>query len=77
MKKLKLLLLLIIPFIACKKVSKDVQQPNLVESMYFPSNTDNNWEAKTLSSLGWNASAVQALKDYLIQKNTKSFMILV
>ncbi|HEY1062380.1 MAG TPA: serine hydrolase [Daejeonella sp.] len=77
MKNLKLLLLLLIPIIACKKVSKDVPQPNSVESMYFPSNTDNTWETTTISSLGWNAGAVQALKDYLIQKNSKSFMILV
>jgi CubicO group peptidase (beta-lactamase class C family) len=77
MKNLKLLLLLLIPIIACKKVSKDVPQPNPVESMYFPSNTDNTWETTTISSLGWNAGAVQALKDYLIQKNSKSFMILV
>jgi CubicO group peptidase (beta-lactamase class C family) len=45
--------------------------------MYFPSNTDTVWETKSLSSLGWNQSAVEPLKDYLIQKNTKSFMILV
>jgi CubicO group peptidase (beta-lactamase class C family) len=77
MKNLKLLLFLLIPIIACKKVSKDVPQPNPVESMYFPSNTDNTWETKTISSLGWNGGAVQALKDYLIQKNSKSFMILV
>lgn len=77
MKNLKLLLLLLIPIIACKKVSKDVPQPNQIESMYFPSNTDNTWETKTISSLGWNTGAVQALKDYLIQKNSKSFMILV
>jgi CubicO group peptidase (beta-lactamase class C family) len=47
------------------------------ESMYFPSNTDNNWETKSHSSLGWNESSVQPLLDYLIEKNTKSFMILV
>ncbi|MDX2130317.1 MAG: serine hydrolase [Chloroherpetonaceae bacterium] len=43
--------------------------------MYFPSNS--NWETKSLSSLNWNQNAVQPLKDFLIQKNTKSFMILV
>lgn len=77
MKKLKLLLLFLIPIIACKKEGKDVQEPNPVESMYFPPNTDQTWETKTLSSLGWNAGAVQALKDYLVRKNSKSFMILV
>jgi CubicO group peptidase (beta-lactamase class C family) len=32
---------------------------------------------QVLSSLGWNQSAVQPLKDYLLEKNSKSFMILV
>jgi len=45
--------------------------------MFFPSNTDTSWERKSISSLGWNTAAVQTLKDYLIQKNTKSFMVLV
>lgn len=45
--------------------------------MYFPSITDNTWETISASSLGWNESAVQPLKDYLAQKHTKSFMILV
>jgi CubicO group peptidase (beta-lactamase class C family) len=44
--------------------------------MYFPT-TSSSWETKSLSSLGWNESAVQPLKDFLIDKNTKSFMILV
>jgi CubicO group peptidase (beta-lactamase class C family) len=47
------------------------------DSMYFPSTTSNEWETKSISSLNWNNNAVQPLKDFLIQKNTKSFMILV
>ncbi|MBA4058116.1 MAG: serine hydrolase, partial [Marivirga sp.] len=39
--------------------------------------TGNDWETKSPASFGWNESAVQSLKDYLIQKNSKSFMILV
>ena len=77
MKSLKVLLLLLIPILGCKKEVDVVPQPKPEESIYFPSNTDNTWETKTISSLGWNTSAVQPLKDYLIQKNTKSFMILV
>jgi hypothetical protein len=76
MSNQKLFLLLLIPMvIGCKKA--DDLEPTANESMYFPSNTDNTWETKAISSLGWNESAVQPLKDYLIQKNTKSFMILV
>ncbi len=55
---------------------KDDPEP-AAEAMYFPSNTDGKWETKSMASLKWNESAVQPLKEYLIQKNTKSFMILV
>ena len=74
MKDLKFLLILLIPFFGC---NKEEPQPDSDDTMYFPSNTGNVWETKSLSILGWNESAVQPLKDYLIQKHTKSFMILV
>ncbi|MBL7748162.1 MAG: serine hydrolase, partial [Chitinophagaceae bacterium] len=45
--------------------------------MYYPPTSGTTWETKTIASLGWNQSAVQPLKDYLLLKNTKSFMILV
>ncbi|MBL7740489.1 MAG: serine hydrolase [Chitinophagaceae bacterium] len=45
--------------------------------MYFPPSGSTAWETKSLSSLGWNTAAIQPLKDYLQQKNSKSFMILV
>jgi CubicO group peptidase (beta-lactamase class C family) len=47
------------------------------EEMYFPPIGSNDWEVKSISSLGWNQSAVQPLKNFLTQMNTKSFMILV
>jgi CubicO group peptidase (beta-lactamase class C family) len=72
MKYLKILLLLLLPFAACNKNDGD-DQPD--DSMYFPS--DDEWDTRSLSSLEWNESAVQPLNDYLIQKNTRSFMILV
>ena len=43
----------------------------------FPSHTSSTWETISPSGLGWNQNAIQPLKEYLIQKNTKSFMILV
>lgn len=46
-------------------------------AMYFPSNTDHSWDTMSMSSLGWKISALQPLKDFLIQKHTKSFIILV
>ncbi|TAE30890.1 MAG: class C beta-lactamase-related serine hydrolase [Candidatus Kapaibacterium sp.] len=51
--------------------------PTPADSLYFPPTTSNAWETTSLSSLGWNQSGAQPLKDFLAQKNTKSFMILV
>ncbi|MBX3253983.1 MAG: serine hydrolase [Chitinophagaceae bacterium] len=45
--------------------------------MYFPANSGSAWETTPASELGWNQNAIQPLKDFLIEKNTKSFMILV
>lgn len=76
MKYMTLLILLLLPISGCDK-NDNGTEPNPDESVYFPSDTDTAWETKSLSSLGWNESALQPLKDYLIQKHTKSFMILV
>jgi CubicO group peptidase (beta-lactamase class C family) len=72
----KYTLLFILPlFIACTK--KDDGETTSVETMYYPPTSGDTWETKTVASLNWNQSAIQPLKDYLIQKNSKSFMILV
>jgi CubicO group peptidase (beta-lactamase class C family) len=47
------------------------------ESMYFPPINSSAWETKSLSSLNWDTNKISSLKDFLIQNNTKSFMILV
>ncbi len=60
----------------CNKNNDEIQ-PIPTESMYFPLNTGTIWQTKSISSLGWNQNAVQPLKDFLIQKNTKSFIVLV
>ena len=68
MKILKFLpLLVLLPFFGCSS-SEDEPTPTPTETMYFPNNTDNNWETKSIASLGWNQSAVQPLKDFW-QKN--------
>lgn len=77
MKNLYKTLLLALPFFAaCSKDSGDGGTPP-AETMYYPPTTGTTWETKTVASLGWNQSAIQPLKDYLLQKHSKSFMILV
>lgn len=68
------LLIALLPLASCQK-DKTVTPPE--ETMYFPPSGSTAWETKSLSSLGWNTAAIQPLKDYLQQKNSKSFMILV
>jgi CubicO group peptidase (beta-lactamase class C family) len=78
MKSLSYLLILLLSATSCRK-NNDVDQaaPSDPETMYFPANTDNNWETKSASSLGWNENAIESLNNFLDKKNTKSFIILV
>lgn len=76
MKNLSNLFLLLLLLASCSKDANEIQ-PTPTETMYFPSNTNGSWETISFSSLGWNQNAVQPLKDYLSQKGTKSFMVLV
>jgi CubicO group peptidase (beta-lactamase class C family) len=75
---MKYVTLLFLPLLllSCKKNGNDTV-PNPTETMYYPENGSSTWETKTVASLGWKESGIQPLKDYLVQKNTKSFMILV
>lgn len=57
--------------------SSDSQTPTPSEAMYFPPISGDTWETKSISELGWNEAQVQPLLDYLEEKNTKSFIILV
>lgn len=75
--KYLLLITTVITFFSCQKEDDVVTNDPVPETMYFPSNTDNNWETRPVAGLGWNEAAIQPLKDYLIQKNSKSFLILV
>ena len=73
MKKIYLLVFASLLMLNC---SSDAD--NSTEQMYFPPNDGSNtWETKSITDLGWNQSAVQPLLDYLEEKNTKSFIILV
>lgn len=76
MKRLNLLLFAFLLLTSCSK-DNDPAPINPDTSMYFPANSGSEWETMTVSELGWNENEIQPLKDFLIQKNTKSFMILV
>lgn len=72
MKK-NMLLLFLLPF--CFSCSSESETTNN-NSMYFPPNNSNTWETETLQSLNWNENNLQDLYDYLILKNSKSFIVL-
>lgn len=76
MKPFAYLLALLVSVSACSKDEPgDPSTPS--DTMYFPPNSGNTWETQSISGMGWKQNAVQPLKDFLIAKNTKSFMILV
>ena len=75
MHKTLLLLLLIMVVSGCHSDGGEIEP--IGDSPYFPSTTNSVWETTSISSLGWNPSALQPLKDFLAQKNSKAFMILV
>ncbi|OWP75444.1 serine hydrolase domain-containing protein [Flavobacterium oreochromis] len=56
---------------------KNTTPPILQEEMYFPPTSSTIWETKSINSLNWNIGALESLKTYLKDKNTKSFIILV
>jgi len=47
------------------------------ESLYFPPITTNEWETILPNDLNWNSNKLEELKSFLIDENTKSFMVLV
>ncbi len=71
-----ILILCIVLVSSCSNNNEVIDSTPSTE-MYFPSNTSSNWETTSSASLNWNQSAIQPLKDFLIQKNTKSFLVLV
>lgn len=73
MKSLKFLIALFV-LASCSKNDTPAPAP---ETMYFPPVSGSAWETKTPASLGWNEANIPALKEFLIQNKTKSFMILV
>lgn len=76
MKNVSLLLFVLLSVISCTKDNAAITiTPDT--SMYFPANSDSAWETTSAAQLGWNTNAIEDLKTFLAQRNTKSFMILV
>ena len=75
---LKKLILIVFPFVllACAKSDSPIPNENN-SAFYFPSIDGSKWETTSPTSLKWKETEIAALKTYLKQKNTKSFMILV
>ena len=48
-----------------------------VANLYFPPNNSGTWETLSTEELGWNTLAEQALHNFLEEKGTKAFIILV
>lgn len=70
------LLALLLFLVGCSK-NDDGTSSNIPETMYFPENNTDTWETMSPASLEWNENAISVLNQYLIDNNTKSFMILV
>lgn len=73
---MSILLFALLSLISCTKDDKP-QPPDPKTSMYFPPNSGADWETASVSEMKWKQNAIGPLKDFLIQKNTKAFIILV
>lgn len=60
---------------SCQKTNSVI--PDDRSSMYFPPDTGSEWEKISPAQLGWKTAALEDLKNYLSEKNTKAFLILV
>ena len=76
MKHLIYILVLLISLISCDK-DDSTPSPDPDTGLYFPPVSGTNWETVSPAELGWDESAVQPLRDFLSEKNTKAFVILV
>lgn len=76
MKNGSMLLFVLMLLISCTK-DDNPKEITPDTSMYFPANSGSGWETVSPAQMGWNTTAIEDLKTFLAQKNTKSFMILV
>ncbi|MDR6966160.1 CubicO group peptidase (beta-lactamase class C family) [Flavobacterium arsenatis] len=78
MKSNYIILILFISFLGCSSSDESPStNPNPEETLYFPPLQGSTWETKTVTDLGWNENAVAPLLNFLEEKHTKGFIILV
>lgn len=77
MKNILLPVLNIFLIIGCSNDDGTHHDPQGEPEMYFPPNTPEIWETKSPASLGWNENAIPPLLDFLQEKHSRSFIILV
>ncbi|HEV8511815.1 MAG TPA: serine hydrolase domain-containing protein [Cyclobacteriaceae bacterium] len=71
-KALRFSFIYILIAVACSKKS----DPAPSTSLYFPPSGSSTWETVTPASLGWNESAIPDLQTYLVNSNTRAFIVL-
>ena len=74
MKRISILLFALLSLMSCRKNDNPTDPKTTI---YFPPKTGTQWETMSVSEVKWNQSAIQPLKDFLDQKNTKAFIVLV
>lgn len=62
---------------ACGSSNDNDTSPEASQELYFPPISGNDWETTSVEALGWDDTQLQPLIDYLGQKHTKSFIVLV
>ncbi len=77
MKKYYILPVLLLIIIGCSSTNETIIAQNATSTAYFPPINSDIWATTSMTTLGWKTTAVQPLLDYLQQKNTKGFIILV
>ena len=78
MKKLLGFILLCYSTIGCTHSDSDTPTDiPIAEAMYFPPIGSDAWATKDMDSLHWNPAKVQVLLDFLEEKHSRSFIILV
>lgn len=79
MKKVRLLILALPLILFSCNSSDDTPTDGTPqeEAMYFPPNGTDTWETKTPASLQFNEAALPPLLEYLAEKHSRSFIVLV